>query len=280
MRAVGRGHRLKKEKWARECNRGRVPATWLSMTRRVIVGFGIVLVGCGPLMPSVDDSMSAADETGAHHGTTSGASAGVTGNGPATGEDVTTGSADETTADDSSQPKLDVSPACVSSDDCILLDTCCGCDAAPGDRPPPDRCPVDCAEGQCSALGIDAPVCVFGQCRASRDCDVSGVRCAATPPACPQNMLPSVVDGCWGSCLPASTCLAVSSCDDCPDDHVCVPLVGQGVFRCAELDPECADTPPSCDCIDPQTCLELTLLDCFDTEDGPACEPASDDPPG
>ena len=141
MRAVGRGHRLKKEKWARECNRGRVPATWLSMTRRVIVGFGIVLVGCGPLMPSVDDSMSAADETGAHHGTTSGASAGVTGNGPATGEDVTTGSADETTADDSSQPKLDVSPACVSSDDCILLDTCCGCDAAPGDRPPPDRCP-------------------------------------------------------------------------------------------------------------------------------------------
>ena len=248
--------------------------------RTVIVGIAIVLVGCGPLMPSVDDSTGNAAETGAHHGTTSSASAGVTGGWPATGEDVTTGDAEDTAADDdSSQPKLDLSPACLSSDDCILLDTCCECDAVPSDRPPPDRCPADCAEGQCSALGVDAPACVFGHCRPSRDCDASRVMCAATPPPCPDGMLPSVLDGCWGSCLPASTCLAVSGCEDCPDDHVCVPLP-DGSVRCAELDPECADTPPTCDCIDPLTCLEFVMVDCFDTEEGPACELIGDDPPG
>lgn len=248
--------------------------------RMVIVGFAIASAGCGPLMPSVDDSTDSGAETGEHHGTTSGASAGVTGNGPASSDGVTTGNGQTTSDDDGSEPKLDLSPACLSSDDCVLLDTCCECDAAPSDRTPPDRCPVDCGEGQCSALGIDAPACVFGHCRPSRDCDASRVKCAAAPPACPEGMLPSVLDGCWGSCLPASTCLAVSSCVDCPDDHVCVPLVGDGVVRCAELDPACADTPPTCECIDPQTCLEFTLLDCFDTADGPACESVSDDPPG
>jgi len=249
--------------------------------RATVVGLVLVSVGCGPLMTGENGATSGAADTSASDGSTSGPSAGVTG--PATGgtgadpthDDEDGGDGDDDGGD--GQAKLDVSGECRSSDDCVLLDTCCRCDAAPSE--PPDRCPIECAEGQCSALGVDAPACVFGRCVTSRDCDTSGVRCDATPPPCSDGLLPSVLDGCWGACLPASTCLAVASCEDCPDDHVCVPLP-DGAVRCAELDPKCATMPPTCDCIDPLTCLELVMVDCFDTDRGPACELVGGDPPG
>ena len=242
---------------------------------------------CGPLMPDAENSTSTAAETSeGRPGSTSVASAGATSSPWTSTTSAADGTNDDDTNDDDTNDggtpdeKFDISPACLTSDDCVLIDSCCDCSAEPASRVPPDRCDVDCAEGRCSALGIDAAVCNGGHCESSRDCDATEVQCAAPPPVCPAGMLPSVLDGCWGSCLPAATCRVVASCRDCPADHVCVPVVSYGVVRCAEVLPDCPDDPPSCDCIDPQTCLDFVAVNCFDTEEGPACEPVGGDPPG
>ena len=55
----------------------------------------------------------------------------------------------------------------------------------------------------CNAKGACAPgkpVCE------TYDCDPSSITCKSAPPLCPPGMTASVVDGCWGRCVPLDAC--------------------------------------------------------------------------
>jgi len=47
-------------------------------------------------------------------------------------------------------------------------------------------------------------------------CNPTAVECNGIPPDCPVGEVPSVVGGCWGSCVPVLDCATEPSCDDCP----------------------------------------------------------------
>jgi hypothetical protein len=49
--------------------------------------------------------------------------------------------------------------------------------------------------------------------------ECTGAVCAQTPPACSSGFVPSVVNGCWGDCVPVTRCLEVADCSWC--DGVC-----------------------------------------------------------
>jgi hypothetical protein len=117
-----------------------------------------------------------------------------------------------------------------------------------------------CEQSSCSAQNLEdiSAACVFGHCEiADVPCNPATVACDAAPPTCPEGMLPQVVDGCWGSCIPAAICDVVPDCAACPDDETCVEhSVGFAgvIYTCEPIAPDC-DGTPSCACM-PGVCDE------------------------
>ncbi len=97
-------------------------------------------------------------------------------------------------------------PACESDSDCVLISTCCTCMTAPLGTPEPAGCNILCDTDLCTAQGVSRNdvACERGFCGvvgADGTCNSEDVTCAANPPSCPADYLPSVVDGCWGPCV-------------------------------------------------------------------------------
>jgi hypothetical protein len=104
-------------------------------------------------------------------------------------------------------------PECGSESDCRLISNCCTCMVAPAATPEPEGCDVLCETDLCTALvfGRDDVACERGFCgvvRADGTCNAENVTCASSPPSCPADYLPSVVDGCWGPCVIQFSCLS------------------------------------------------------------------------
>jgi hypothetical protein len=81
--------------------------------------------------------------------------------------------------------------------------------------------PLVCTSDRECAFGY----CVNGVCEARFDCDQSHAFCDMMPPACEADLVPSVIDGCFGPCVAPEFCLPASiEClenADCPAGHAC-----------------------------------------------------------
>jgi len=154
---------------------------------------------------------------------------------------------------------------CVTDDDCMRISDCCACTAEPKDQNNP-TCDRFCIEDRCFDLIITAEaVCAFGRCVFDLSCDGSEATCPALPPDCTAGTVPSVVDGCWGPCIPPTECRSVSNCDACTAvGAACVTndliLLGVG---CVELG-EC-EKGNLCECLD------ACPVACSETETGVGC---------
>lgn len=84
----------------------------------------------------------------------------------------------------------------------------CGCDGATFESP--QDCP-------------DRPWDRVGPCEEGYNCDPWKAECDVEPPVCAESELPSVVDGCWGPCVPITSCrcLYFYECGDVYD-YSCV----------------------------------------------------------
>jgi len=104
-------------------------------------------------------------------------------------------------------------PACESESDCALISTCCTCMVAPVGTPEPEGCTILCETDLCTMHGFsqDDVACQYGSCSvvgSDGRCNAEDVTCASSPPPCPAEYLPSVVDGCWGPCVLQYSCLS------------------------------------------------------------------------
>jgi hypothetical protein len=75
----------------------------------------------------------------------------------------------------------------------------------------------------------------IGSCSDGSSCDANRVRCTDAAPACPAGQVPAVIAGCWGPCVPITSC----RCDQnwqCPqrDVYRCVTYPD---FRCEPIPP-------------------------------------------
>lgn len=192
-----------------------------------------LLVACGP---DPDDS-----STGVGTGdTTVTASTGAT--------PTTTGL--ETSGEESSAATTDTPIAageCMQDSDCVLVNDCCACDAAPADVPR-KPCDANCLQPSCDALSLkDVRVaCRLGVCEfADVTCSEGPVACDETKPSCPAGTRVSVQDNCWGPCVhprycadeacPAEGCGVGWTCVEhevAKSDCVVVPLECAGVPDC------------------------------------------------
>lgn len=146
---------------------------------------------------------------------------------------------------------------CATAEDCTLQSDCCGCKAVPTDGREP--CLLACVKDPCPEMGItaDEVACVYGRCVLSRACD-GRATCPALPEECPEGTLPSVVDGCWGPCLPPTECVRVASCGDC-GSRFCVEFQGMAsTFHCVDRVAPC-DRENYCECLG--VCGECTEAD-------------------
>ena len=62
----------------------------------------------------------------------------------------------------------------------------------------------------------DRPYDHVGACDDGSNCDPEDVRCSATVPSCPQGQYASVVGGCYGPCVPITSCRCEGSYQ-CPE---------------------------------------------------------------
>jgi hypothetical protein len=89
-------------------------------------------------------------------------------------------------------------------------------------------------------------------------------------PVCPAGSLPFVENNCWGTCVPATECRAVTSCDRCdPKTQACVTktLPNVAIVHCVPLPKACNQTP-SCACLGSSVCGAGS---CAETMNGLAC---------
>ncbi|MCC6215887.1 MAG: hypothetical protein IT376_13565 [Polyangiaceae bacterium] len=84
------------------------------------------------------------------------------------------------------------------------------------------------------------------------DCDPSTVRCRAMTPVCPAGEVPSVSDGCWGSCVPILSCATVEDCGDCGGYWCAEYRSWVTEYRCVAPAIECSAL--ACSCLEPYFC--------------------------
>ncbi len=117
-------------------------------------------------------------------------------------------------------------PRCTTSVPCAPWEACIGescdmpweCYVHHGGNDDDETVKHPCAEDlvpYCGCDGVtflasstcpDRPYDHVGACGDGANCEPADVRCAASPPSCGAGMAPSVVAGCWGACIPITSC--------------------------------------------------------------------------
>lgn len=146
---------------------------------------------------------------------------------------------------------------CASDAECVLVNDCCHCTAAPLDAIP------DCDLPECFALVCDSTLgqiqptaeCRVGTCQLGQvSCDLNQVQCdIPEPPACEGGLVRAVVGACYGPCVPPSMCEGLPfECDaaTCGDGYACMTTQSGAPSQCVPLPPECGGVA-SCECISP-----------------------------
>jgi hypothetical protein len=154
-------------------------------------------------------------------------------------------------------------PECETKDDCVMRNDCCGCRSEPANAP--GFCALPCERDACAEDEIDPSevACLDGRCVIARRCDGSA-GCPSTPPECPEGTFASVVDGCWGACLPATECIAVRSCAAC-GDAFCVEFQGMSTTY------SCVTRVDTCDKENYCECLGILCGECSAEDDSVEC---------
>jgi len=162
---------------------------------------------------------------------------------------------------------------CVVDSDCQKVDNCCECTSMPADQTP-DACAMDCLVGQCTATGLEpvSAVCRSGRCEFDSAIVCSGpVACDSLPPECEPGMAPSVVNECWGACVPYHYCADTSACAmTCGEDWVCVGSQAGNGAGCAPL-PTACQGQATCDCF-ADYWSEICPAGCFEDGGSLICE--------
>jgi hypothetical protein len=245
----------------------------------------VLAFGCaGKSQRNAGDRGNGDDDSGGTAGANSGGTAGTTptgGVGPATGGSATSGAAGTAaggvatggtsgaptggiagdagsagsgvsgtgaTAGEAGRPSTVIE--CETAADCSMASDCCGCRSEPI-RGPRLECPLDCLRDACRDMNIDRSEveCSYGRCVIGRSCDRSRVTCPALPPNCPEGTVPSVLDGCWGPCLPPTECSRVDACADC-GDALCVVFEALPTsYYCIERGDNCNSSENYCACL-------------------------------
>jgi hypothetical protein len=165
---------------------------------------------------------------------------------------------------------FDGMPECTSSEQCALCNDCCTCAGTPADVSCPTCDIQTCEQAHCSAIGYPSPIpmCSAGRCVAGFICDQLMAFCNVPPPTCPVGQAASVLDGCWGPCVPATECLSVTRCGQCdPATQVCVLEQAFDETRhCVDLPAACQGRP-LCECMGSSVCVSPFDL-CAETPSG------------
>jgi hypothetical protein len=149
---------------------------------------------------------------------------------------------------------------CRDGGQCRLFSDCCYCVALGPDQPDPTDCPATCKVDSCTALRVNSGnmSCVAGQCSAGINCGGT-VTCRSAPPVCEPGHVPSIVDNCWGPCVPGTQCANVRDCTQCvAPGQTCV--TGH-INVCVRIPERCRNNP-SCACMGetvcepPATCID------------------------
>ncbi len=203
------------------------------------------------LLSTACGGQSASDESGT--GGLAGTGGGGTGGGGAGGAGGTGGGVGGS-GGGSGGGYVNVVGECKADADCALQNSCCYCNAAPKGTTAPYCEPTPCFADQCSVQGVKEARCIAGQCTVALDCDQSKVVCNALPPTCPAGLVPSVQNGCWGECVPTTSCSFVSTCFDCGPGKACVVTddQGGGQHHCVNPPASCSQ---GCSCLGDKACI-------------------------
>ncbi len=160
---------------------------------------------------------------------------------------------------------------CAEDADCKLVDNCCECSGIPN-AAAEEACDLACVISACTAVGpADPPPtarCSAGQCVTSFSCDGAQTICLTPKPECPPGQQPTVVNGCWGGCLPERECADVTACEDCSSDSTCVSLIAHNPsYHC--VDPGPCDTV-NCKCLAAAACVDPFTI-CSEDPAGISC---------
>jgi hypothetical protein len=159
---------------------------------------------------------------------------------------------------------------CEVAEDCQLVEDCCTCDAIPAGETP-EECLAQCEQSACSAFGRpkDAQIaCVAGRCVAGFECNWALTVCDAAPPDCADGTTASVIDGCYGPCVPTTECMGVASCEQCDGGLGCVQQSAFQITTHCVTDGNCEAS--DCECLGPTVCTEGE--GCFDEGGNVVCE--------
>jgi hypothetical protein len=154
----------------------------------------------------------------------------------------------------------DGDPECSEASQCAVVNDCCNCTAAPVDMLPP------CDAPECDGLTCDntfgpsyvpAATCMIGTCMLAQiSCNLDEITCGPPDPPLPPcvgNTLHSVIDSCFGPCVPPSMCASLPvecTADTCGEGFACVNTQSGAPSRCIPLPPACNGVG-SCECVAP-----------------------------
>jgi hypothetical protein len=172
------------------------------------------------------------------------------------------GDGDPSTGDGDGDPTVG---ACGGVDECVLVNDCCSCEVLPaGQEPPPcdiEACLISTCESQLAGF-VPKPACRVGTCTfAALNCQISASICEVEPPPpCEGGLVQSVINDCYGPCVPPNMCANLpGQCDasSCGEGFACMVTQSGAPSQCIPLPPACEGSP-SCECIAPW----WTEIDC------------------
>lgn len=111
----------------------------------------------------------------------------------------------------------------------------------------------------CGGTCTDEERCFFTECVSNPvPCDPSMVSCQSQPPTCPSRQTPSIVEGCWSTCVDVNQCDLFYTCTVCEAQGL---LCLQYFSRQADAQPDswCLERPSEITCTE-QTCECLGSL--------------------
>ncbi len=193
------------------------------------------------------DSDSESGSSGSESSSTAGESTDAT---------TQTGTATDADTTDTTGTTGDGDGSCSTAADCTLVNDCCNCVAVPLGQEP------GCDLPECFALTCEASLgyspdaeCSMGTCQLTpTSCDLDQIACLMPePPPCEGGLVRSVMNSCYGACVPPSSCETLPfECDatTCGDGFACLTTQSGAPSQCVPLPAACGGVA-SCECVAP-----------------------------
>ena len=161
-------------------------------------------------------------------------------------------------------------PQCESDRDCVLQSDCCSCGVGLANGRPAPACTLACIVDMCTSMGVERATCAAGRCVLDVSCNENEALCDALPPQCDVGQAP-IVGSCYGLCIDAQLCRAVTTCDVCTRDQVCVSHQSRGgsTFHCVPRPADCVNGA-TCECMGGSACTGI-FNSCNDSNGAIAC---------